>query len=635
MRRPPRERIVLTAVVFALAAVLVALALLQYRWSEEVSAATRSRMQANLQLSMIAFRQDLYRELNAICAVFQTTSEMGSVKSAERFEEWSRSATHPQLVANIFIWEGTGGDRAQLLHLDPGKHRLEPARWPGRFARLRDRLEAVTSEVAFAAARDSSPENLRERRRFGPADSSMPGDLLRPQPPVFDWNVDQTIPALFHPVIHHATEKDSASAPPTVDWIVIELSRDVLRATIFPELAQRHFGGSEGGVTYQVAVVGGAGDVIYASSAGFGEDQAVDASVNIFGPPIGRAPQMSTPRPERRSTAQSRWAFPEPRVAGFAGALRFEAIHYSSEDPDWQLMVRHPKGSLEAAVVALHRRNLMVSFGVLLVLGATMGMIIVVSQRAHRLARLQMDFVATVSHELRTPLAVISSAADNIADGVVDSKPQVVRYGSVIRKQARQLIDLVEQILMFAAAGENRQQFSVRALPVADVVEAALANTAELLQTAGFAVEKRIEPGLPPVMGDMAALSQVLQNLITNAMKYGGKGRWIGIRAELASGRREIRISVEDRGLGISSSELPHIFEPFYRSPAAAAAQIHGTGLGLALAKSVAEAMGGRLTAASEPGRGSSFTLHLPCAEQVPLAAEERSAPTASNATGS
>ena len=87
---------------------------------------------------------------------------------------------------------------------------------------------------------------------------------------------------------------------------------------------------------------------------------------------------------------------------------------------------------------------------------------------------------------------------------------------------------------------------------------------------------------------------------------------------------------MEDRGTGISASELPHIFEPFYRSPSAAASQIHGTGLGLPLAKNIAEAMGGRITATSEPGSGSAFILHLPIAEigqpTAPMAGEE--APT-------
>jgi signal transduction histidine kinase len=97
-------------------------------------------------------------------------------------------------------------------------------------------------------------------------------------------------------------------------------------------------------------------------------------------------------------------------------------------------------------------------------------------------------------------------------------------------------------------------------------------------------------------------------------VKYGGPQPWIGIRACLGKGRRgqEIQISIEDKGMGIEPAELDHIFEPFYRSPAVTSAQIHGTGLGLPLAQSMAQAMGAKLTVSSVPGQGSIFTLHVP-----------------------
>src|SRR3990172_2294573 len=153
-----------------------------------------------------------------------------------------------------------------------------------------------------------------------------------------------------------------------------------------------------------------------------------------------------------------------------------------------------------------------------------------------------------------------------------------------------------------------------------------------LIRAAEFTVERESEPTLPPVMGDLLALSQCLQNLITNALKYASEQRWIGIRARISEqgvSGKEIQVSVSDRGIGIGAADLPHIFEPFYRSPSAAAAQIHGTGLGLPLAKSIAEAMKGHLTVTSEPGRGSTFTLHLPFSEQ-PLRRSE----VAESATG-
>ena len=189
----------------------------------------------------------------------------------------------------------------------------------------------------------------------------------------------------------------------------------------------------------------------------------------------------------------------------------------------------------------------------------------------------------------------------------------------MIGGQAKRLFGLVEQILLFAAIREGHQRYTVRPLDVSELIEAALSGTATLIQEAHFKVDVEVDANLPQIYGDISALSQCLQNLITNALKYGREQRWIGIRAhaiEHGFSGKEIQISVSDRGMGIESADLPHIFEPFYRSPLVAAAQIHGTGLGLPLAKSIAEAMQGQLTVKSSPGRGSTFTLHLPSHEK-------------------
>jgi signal transduction histidine kinase len=249
-------------------------------------------------------------------------------------------------------------------------------------------------------------------------------------------------------------------------------------------------------------------------------------------------------------------------------------------------------------------------------------------QSALQLAKLQMEFVASVSHELRTPLAVISSAADNIADGLVGGKEEQKKYGAVIQNQSRQMTELVNQILLFAATKDRKYPYVLRPLRVSEILDAALHNTSDFVQRAGFTVQVQAETGLPQVMGDLSALSQCLQNLIGNAVKYSTKsdGRSIGLRAFLSNtglrGSKELCIAVADHGIGIDRSELRRIFEPFYRSPAVTAEQIHGTGLGLSLSKSIAEAMGGRLTVTSELRVGSTFTLHLPVLEEEPLQIE-------------
>jgi signal transduction histidine kinase len=247
-------------------------------------------------------------------------------------------------------------------------------------------------------------------------------------------------------------------------------------------------------------------------------------------------------------------------------------------------------------------------------------------QNALQLARLQMEFVASVSHELRTPLAVICSAADNLADGVVGGREQLTRYGSIIRKQSRQLTELVNQILQFASTRESQRRFILRSIPVSQVISSVLESTAGLVRESGFVVEQQIAPNLPEVMGDPIALSQCLQNLIGNALKYGADARWMEVRAfeRHAGGANgsEVCITVADHGIGIDPTEISRIFDPFYRSPAVSSAQIHGTGLGLSVAKSIVEAMGGSLSVVSEVGAGSTFTLCLPAANQKNLKIE-------------
>lgn len=243
-----------------------------------------------------------------------------------------------------------------------------------------------------------------------------------------------------------------------------------------------------------------------------------------------------------------------------------------------------------------------------------------------QLARLQMEFVASVSHELRTPLAVIRSAADNIADGIVHTPEALVRYGNVLRHQSHSMTELVDQILLFASTEDRTTRPPLTTIQFDRILQAVLAHAHVLELDTTFNLELDIAPDLPPVLGDLTGITQILNNVVGNAIKYGGDGAPITLRAiatRPSSGSPgEIRIAVTDRGIGIDASELPHIFDPFYRSPRVHSAQIHGTGLGLAVAKRLAESMGGRLSVVSQLHRGSTFTLHLPLAKgaEAPVA---------------
>ena len=188
-------------------------------------------------------------------------------------------------------------------------------------------------------------------------------------------------------------------------------------------------------------------------------------------------------------------------------------------------------------------------------------------------------------------------------------------YGTVIGQEVGHLSGLVERILLFAATRDGRQTWVLEPLNPAEIVDALLAGTGGLIRAAQFTVEREVAADLPAIAGDRMAVLQCLENLVTNALKYGKQARWMSVRAARApggDGQDGVEISVIDRGIGIEPEDVGRIFEPFYRSRAAQLTQIHGTGLGLAVAKQIAEALGGALTVHSVPGQGSTFTLRLP-----------------------
>ena len=609
------------AVVIPTAIVVVVLAVLQYSWSNQVSEATSIRLADSLQMSMVNWHLDLFRDLSQICLTLGSgpggEADSDPNQIARSFEEWRAGSAYPDLISNLYLAKLEESDSSAVMRFNPSTNRFESGSWPTSLAALHEKLLRVSEAPVNGSAKGSGPAEVNpgvalQREQF--SNGFYPGAY------VLGWRFDPSIPALLH--LEFSRGK-------LTQWLVVELDDRVLRDRVMPDLAQRYFQGTDG-LDFQVAIAGGKPrQVIYASDPSFGNQEVSDAdgTMDLFGRPLDK----SSGSPVRVFHKPSENKGP----ATTAGASWFPLLSNSPEDEDWQLLVRHRRGGpMGAFAQELRRRDLTISFGVLFLLVISMAMLVITSYRAQRLAKLQMDFVTTVSHELRTPLAVISTAADNISHGVVQGKQQMVQYGSVIGNQARQLSGLVEQILLFAAAREGRQRYSPRLLQVREIVDAALTNTGGPIRTAEFTVEQEIEPNLPPVIGDLAALAQCLQNLITNALKYGGEQRWFGIRARLnesATGSREIEISVIDRGMGIEAADLPHIFEPFYRSASVTAAQIHGTGLGLPLAKSIAEAMQGRLTVASFPGKGSTFTLHLPCAEKASASSGVEVAPAVSS----
>ena len=376
-------------------------------------------------------------------------------------------------------------------------------------------------------------------------------------------------------------------------WLILDLNPVYLREVLLPEIVQRYLGVG-GNMDYQVEIVTKASPktVIYQSDPRQASIVArADASAGLF-----------EPQQFLRSSNQG------GRGPGRGGP------------PDagrWQIFVRHRAGSLEAVVAQARWRNLAIAAGVLLLIVATASALIRFTRRTERLAALQMDFVAGVSHELRTPLTVIHTAAYNLQGKMARDPAQVERYGALIQKESGRLNNMVEQILRFATTESGRVIEQREPLAIDSVIEEAVAASKSLIESSLCQFEKRIAPGLPLVMGDRVALRQALENLLTNAVKYGLKGgNWIGISAAKSSdhGPAAVEIRVADRGPGIPRDEQDLVFDPFFRGARALEEQIGGTGLGLSLVKKIVKAHGGTIRVESEAVKGTVFIVRLPAA---------------------
>jgi signal transduction histidine kinase len=284
-----------------------------------------------------------------------------------------------------------------------------------------------------------------------------------------------------------------------------------------------------------------------------------------------------------------------------------------SDDRAWLLVVKNKAGSIEELVENARLHILGFSLIMLVLLAGSSVMLMLATVRARRLARQQMEFVAGVSHELRTPLTVIQSTSYNLSQGTIQDPSRVQKYGDVIQREARRLINQIERILSFAGIQSGRRVYDLQPTNLIEIAERSMAEYDALFTEGGWQIEKHFEENLPPVVTDGPALESALKNLFENALKYAAGGKWLSVTACVVQGPkgREVQIIVADHGPGISPKDLSHIFEPFYRGQNVSATT-SGAGLGLCLVQRNLRALGGSVTVKSTQSEGTSFTLHLP-----------------------
>jgi len=564
------------AAIVALAGLLFTLAVFQYNWLGQLSEREQERMVRTLRWATHATRWEFDNELAEIYRGFQVDyreEESFPEQIAAHYSERIDTIEGPDILEGVY-WVQLDETSGLVLQEFTGVGLATVEEWPQELAHLKSQFadQLRNNEVQF--------------------------DL-----PVGPSPLQDDIPALVIQQLNTRPYRSLAEYK-SISWIIAKLSREVIVDGLIPALSAEHILG-EGLDDYNVGVAS-ADDpslLVYASdpnltAASFADP---DAAFDMF---ALRLPHFN----QRNGLNRRIWRVVEESV-----------------EPRWNLVVKHQGGSLEAAVATARNRSLALSLGILALLGGAIAMIVVTTRRAQRLAAQQMEFVAGVSHELRTPLAVIRAAGENLADDVVHDAEKTRQYGELINREGRRLSNMVERVLLFAKMRSGSLHFEHVEVDLLATIDDAIASNAAWTDERSVTVAKEIPASLPHIVGDPTALTSVMQNLISNAVKYCRRGGTVTVQARTVAVGPDaaVQIAIHDQGDGIPSGEIPHLFEPFFRGDRARAAQIQGSGLGLSLVKQVVEAHGGHIEVVSTPGAGSTFLVQLPTSNDAESAQQQ------------
>lgn len=618
-----KQKRLLVGSVCLLALLIVAFSL-QYRWISRASEAERQQRSALLEGSVNNFNNDLAATLDEIFLFFRPTLTAPNESGiAHRLREWNAANERAQMLREIII--GTIADQEinfEKLSRD-GDAPLEAKIQADEIRPFRETIEFL---------------------QRGPQDRPPPF-----QRSIF-WHVIAGKPTLILPLIeeHDSPEKqtlrsreNSSDEPPPIDapvaskrilkaWCFFVLDQDYLTNTLLPEIVARNFGAT-GRSEYLITIITGEPPrVIYQSSPSAIDPSQLRADAEFRAPLFGAAPFFAgrnafrSPDGRRPFPPFVGLRFPRRNRNASFGDPTTARVDEQNPPPeirpeDWQLLLGFKACSLQALSEQARRRNLVIGFGVLLLLAGSIVLLGLSAQRAHSLAERQMMFVASVSHELRTPLAVIQSAGFNLASGKVGESERVRRYGETIQIETRRLIEQVEQMLSAAGIESSKKVFDVQALDLVSLLENVLRQYENRFESENWTVERDYSADLPLVHADALMVENIIKTLIQNALNYAHAGRWLKLTATTSSTARRanayVLLSIADKGGGIAANDLPHIFDSFYRGASHAASVVRGSGLGLFLARHHARSLKGDLTVKNDAPDGAIFTLRLPASK--------------------
>lgn len=223
---------------------------------------------------------------------------------------------------------------------------------------------------------------------------------------------------------------------------------------------------------------------------------------------------------------------------------------------------------------------------------------------------IRRDFVANVSHELRTPLSILRGYIETLLDDPRTTPEEMARMLEVMQRHSKRLGVLVDDLLTLAQLESTNPNLQLSDVRLSELFAAIVRDWGKKFAEKQLSMEVSVAPELPAIRADETRLQEVLYNLLDNALKYSRSGGKVRLQAQ--SREEEVAVTVSDTGIGINESDLPRIFERFYRADKARSRELGGTGLGLSIVKHIAQMHGGRVEAESKLGEGTTIRVLLP-----------------------
>lgn len=270
----------------------------------------------------------------------------------------------------------------------------------------------------------------------------------------------------------------------------------------------------------------------------------------------------------------------------------------------------------EAATVDMAQRSLFVQATVTPLRGVERGCLVILQNLTpiRRLQTVRQDFISNLSHELRTPLASLKALVETIRDSALDDPDAARRFLDRAESEVDALTQMVQELLELTRIESGKIPLRLSPTPLSAVVQPAVERLESQAGRKGLALDVALPEEIGPVLVDAPRISQVVANLLHNAIKFTPEGGRIAIWAEREAGGDSVAVHVQDTGVGIPALDLPRVFERFYKADRARSSG--GTGLGLAIARHLVQAHGGRIWAQSREGEGSTFSFTLPLASE-------------------